>query len=242
MENNQNLQSSLFSQTDEKTYEQTLVQSFFTQTYTWMFLALILSAVSAFFVANNPALLKLIILNRVVFYGLLIVEIGFVFVISAFINKMSVATALLSLFAYAIINGATLSVIFVVFSLSTIGIAFITSASIYGIMALYGTFTKSNLSPLGSFCLFALLGGLVISFINIVILHSSTLNLITSLAFVLIFAGLTAFDHQKLKEIVLQSQNASKSDITKLSIYGALQLYLDFINLFLNILSLFGRD
>lgn len=238
MENNQNSQSVLYTQRDERT----LVQTFFTQTYGWMFLALLISAVAAFAVISSPTLIRLILGNTLVFYGLFFLEFGIVIFLSARIHKMSVPTAVISLLGYALVNGLTLSIIFFAYSFKAISVAFIAAALIYGLMALYGTLTKSDLSPIASFLFIALLGGIIISLINIFILHSSTLDFIVSLVLIFVFAGLTAYDHQKLKEFALQSANTSKADVSKMAVYGALQLYLDFINIFLLLLRLFSRD
>lgn len=238
MENNQNLQSISSAYKNERT----LVQSFFTQTYAWMFSSLLLSAVAAFTVANTPSLMRLILLNPFFFYGLLIAELVIVISLSARIHRMSVSTAIFSLLAYAVVNGMTLSVIFFAYSFKTIGVAFLAAALIYGLMAAYGTLTKSDLSPIASFLFIALIGGLITSLINIFFLHSSALDLIVSYILVLVFAGLTAYDHQKLKTMALESQNATRSDVSKMAVFGALNLYLDFINIFLLLLRIFGRD
>lgn len=238
MENNQNVQSVLYSQRDERT----LVQSFFTKTYGWMFLSLIISAFSAFAVINSPLLARFILTNTVVFYGLFFLEFGLVIFLTARIHKMSVPTAIISLLSYAFLNGLTLSVIFFQYSFKSISVAFIAAALIYGLMALYGFMTKSDLSPLASFLSIALIGGIIISLINIFILRSSALDFAISIVLILVFAGLTAYDHQKLKNFALQSESNTTAEISKIAVYGALQLYLDFINIFLLLLRLFGRD
>lgn len=238
MENNQTARPISYIQKDERT----LVQAFFTQTYGWMFLALLTTAVAAFVTITSPFLTRLILGNNILFYGLFFIELGIVIFLSARIHKMSVPTAIVSLLGYALINGMTLSIIFFAYSFKTISVAFIAAALIYGMMALYGTLTKSDLSPIASFLFITLMGGLIISLINIFILHSSTLDFVLSIVLILVFAGLTAYDHQKLKEFALESKAQSKSDISKMAIFGALQLYLDFINIFLLLLRLFGRD
>lgn len=220
--------------------EKTRIQNFFTKTYAWMFLALLITAMAAITVANIPTLTNMIIGNPLIFYGLFVIEIGIVIFLSARMHKMSVAAAAFSLILYALINGMTLSVIFLAYSFKTIGIAFLTASLIYGLMALYGFFTKADLSPIASFLFIALVGGLIVTLINIFFLKSAALDTILSIVFVLIFAGLTAYDHQKLKDFALQSHAMSKNDISKMAIYGALSLYLDFINIFLHLLSIFG--
>lgn len=238
MENNQTIQPISHIKKDERT----LVQSFFTQTYGWMFLALLTSAMAAVAVISSPVLIRLILGNTLIFYSLFFLELGIVVFLSARIHKMSIQAAIISLLGYAFINGMTLSIIFFAYSFKTIGVAFIAAALIYGLMALYGTLTKSDLSPIASFLFIALIGGLIISLINLFILHSSTLDFIISLVLIFVFAGLTAYDHQKLKAFALQSENNTKSDVAKAAVYGALQLYLDFINIFLLLLRLFSRD
>lgn len=238
MENNQHYQSVSYTQESS----QIRVRSFFTQTYSWMFLALLLSAVAAITVASIPILTYTILMNKVIFYGLLFAEFGIVLFLSARIHKLSVPVAIVSLLTYAIINGMTLATILFAYSFKTIGIAFFTAALIYGLMALYGMFTKSDLSPLQSFLFIALLGGIIVTLINMFFIHSSALDMLMSLFLILVFAGLTAYDHQKLKAFALSSDGSQKADITKMAIYGALILYLDFINIFLLLLRIFGRD
>lgn len=221
---------------------QTLIRRFFTQTYIWMLLALLTTATTAALVAASPQLTLAISTSRPLFWSLLIAQVGIVILIRYTIQRMPVWVAGIALFTYAGITGVSLAYIFYVYPISTISVAFFTAASIYGIMAVYGTITKSDLSPMGTFLMFALLGGLLISLINIFILKSSTLDFIVSLGFVLVFAGLTAFDHQKLKEYALVSSGAQSGEVSKMAILGALMLYLDFINMFLFILQLFGRD
>lgn len=238
MENKQNYQTTLYTEKSERS----LIQSFFTQTYAWMFMALILSALSATIVATTPALTYFILGNQIVFFGLLFAEVGIVTYITARLHKLSVTATIAWLIAYAIINGFTLSSILFAYSFKTIGVAFFTAALIYGLMALYGSFTKSDLAPLHSFLLIGLIGGLIVSLINIFLLHSSVLDLIVSIFLILIFAGLTAYDHQKLKSFALASPHNETQDIKKMAVYGALILYLDFINMFLLLLRIFGRD
>lgn len=238
MENNQIFHANAASQVNQ----QTIVSSFFAKTYTWMFLSLILTAVSAITVAFTPSLALAILGNQGIFYSILAAEFVVVLILSFAINKMPAGIALFMLFLYATLTGLTLSSIFYIFSLTTIGIAFFAAALIYGIMAIYGSFTKSNLSPIASFLFIGLLGGMIISFVNIIFLHSSMLDTLISLGLVIIFAGLTAYDHQKLKEYALNANTETSANITRASVFGALQLYLDFINLFLLILRLMDKN
>ena len=150
---------------------------------------------------------------------------------------MTTATSTLLFFLYAILNGATLSIIFLAFSLGSIAYTFFITAGVFGAMSVYGYFTSNSLNSVGSYCIMALIGLIIASVVNI-FMHSETLDWIISLAGVAIFIGLTAYDTQKIK---LMAMNATMADTGKIAVMGALNLYLDFINLFLYLLRIFGK-
>jgi FtsH-binding integral membrane protein len=211
---------------------------YFAKVYAWMFAALVISGLMALFVATSPNLTKLLILNRLMFFALIIGELLLVIVISGMINRMTAATAAALFVAYAILNGTTLSVIFLAYKMPSIAGAFFMTAGTFGVMSLYGYFTKRNLASIGSVCFMALIGLIIASVVNI-FLQSSMFNWIVSIAGILIFVGLTAYDTQKIKNLMAGSSDEESS--AKIAILGALTLYLDFINLFLFILRLMGR-
>jgi len=170
---------------------------------------------------------------------LIIAEFGLVFAISAAINKLSLTTATLLFVLYSVINGATLSVIFLVYTMESIASVFFITAGTFGVMAFIGYTTKKDLTSLGKMLLMALIGLIIATLVNVFFIQSSGFSLIVSYVGVLIFVGLTAYDSQKIKQMLLQAPDAGES-AQKLALLGALTLYLDFINLFIYLLRIFG--
>ena len=207
--------------------------------YVWMTLALLLTAITAFGVATSPTLLTTIYSSRVVMWGLIFAEFALVIAISGAINKLSLSTATLLFILYSVLNGATLSAIFVIYTNLAIVKAFIVSAGTFGAMALYGYFTKSDLSSWGKILIMAVVGLIIAMLVNM-FLKSAMFDLILSGIGVLVFTGLTAYDTQKIKQM-LAMQTDMGEGAQKVALIGALSLYLDFINLFLYLLRLFGR-
>ena len=221
------------------TTEQSVQRKFLTKVYSWMSLALLLSCATALIVANSPVLLNLIFGNKIGFPILAIGEIILVWWLSASIRKISTMTASIAFLIYSVINGATLSSIFYAFSLNSIVIVFLVSALMFIGMSLYGVFSKSDIMSFGRYFSMAIIGLIVASVINI-FLKSSGFSWIISILTVVIFTGLTAYDTRKM---LLVSQQADGSDMfQKASIIGALELYLDFINIFLALLRIFGKS
>lgn len=221
------------------TTEQSVQRKFLTKVYSWMSLALLLSGATALIVANSPVLLNLIFGNKIGFPILAIGEIILVWWLSASIRKISTMTASIAFLIYSVINGATLSSIFYAFSLNSIVIVFLVSALMFIGMSLYGVFSKSDIMSFGRYFSMAIIGLIVASVINI-FLKSSGFSWIISILTVVIFTGLTAYDTRKM---LLVSQQADGSDMfQKASIIGALELYLDFINIFLALLRIFGKS
>lgn len=208
--------------------------------FVWMTLALAITGLTAYGVATSPTILSLIFSSKVTFFGLIIAEFALVFAISGAINRLSLSTATMLFILYSVINGATLSSIFLTFSVATISKVFFITAGTFGAMALVGYTTKTDLTSMGKLLFMALLGIIIASVVNIFV-ASSGLDLILSYVGVLVFVGLTAYDTQKIKQMCQAAPDAGES-AQKLALIGALSLYLDFINLFLYLLRIFGNN
>ena len=207
--------------------------------YVWMTLALVITGATAYGVATSPGLMMTIATNQLLFWGLIIAEFGLVIAISAAINKLSLTTATLLFILYSVINGATLSFIFAVYTMSSIASVFFITAGTFAVMAVVGYTTKKDLTSMGKILLMALIGIIIATVVNI-FLKSTGLEMIVSYLGVLIFVGLTAYDSQKIK-LMLQTAPDAGEGAQKLALLGALSLYLDFVNLFIYLLRIFGR-
>jgi len=207
--------------------------------YVWMTLALVITGVTAYGVATSPGLMMAIATNKLLFWGLIIAEFGLVLAVSAAINKLSLTTATMLFVLYSVINGATLSFIFAVYTMSSIASVFFITAGTFAVMAFIGYTTKKDLTSMGKILLMALIGIIIATVVNI-FLKSTGLEMIVSYLGVLIFVGLTAFDSQKIKQMLLMAPDAGEG-AQKLALLGALSLYLDFVNLFIYLLRIFGR-
>lgn len=214
-------------------------RAFVARVYWWMAVALCLTAVVALWTASTPALQQMILGNQVVFFGLIIGELGLVFYLSFRIAKMSVQAASVAFVVYSLLNGLTLSIIFLAFTAGSIASTFFVTAGTFAFMSAYGYFTKTDLTRIGNICFMALIGLILATLVNI-FWNNSTLYWITTYAGVLIFVGLTAYDTQKIKKIG-QMVDETSDEGKKAAVMGALTLYLDFINLFLMLLRIFGR-
>ena len=203
----------------------------------WMALALVITGMTAYGVASAGLTLR-IRRDEVVFWGLIIAEFALVWSISDAIDKMSLATATLLFILYSALNGAMLSSIFYAFTMSSIASVFFITAGTFGVMAAVGYFTKSDLTSMGKILFMALIGLVIATIVNL-FLHSNGLDLIISYAGVLVFVGLTAYDSQKIKQMLAQCDEVNEST-QKLAVLGSLTLYLDFINLFIYLLRIFG--
>lgn len=208
--------------------------------YVWMTLALVLTGITAFGVASSPSLMMTIFQTPAIMWGLIIAELAIVIAISAAINRLSLTTATLLFVLYSVLNGATFSLIFAVYTMSSIANVFFITAGTFGVMAAYGYFTKRDLSSWGKLLLMALIGLIIATLVNVFLVKSTGFDLILSYAGVLIFVGLTAYDTQKIKQM-LAMQTDMGEGAQKVALLGALSLYLDFINLFLYLLRIFGK-
>lgn len=214
----------------------------FTKVFYWMAGALGLTALTAFLVYSSYAIMSMIIMNRWVMWVLFIAELGLVMGLSAAIHKVSFPTAVLMMAGYSVLNGVTMSVILLAYTATSVAMAFVISAGMFAIMAIVGTVTKRDLSSLGSILFMALIGLIIASVVNM-FLQSSLMEWIVSLVGVVLFSALTVYDTQKIRRLLVE-QNGCVSDegLHKIALLGSLELYLDFINLFLFILRLLGGN
>lgn len=211
----------------------------FRSVYLWMTLALAITGFTAMYIAKSYTLLEMIAQNSMMFWGLLIAEIGLVMYLSARIQRISFTTATLLFIAYSIVNGLTLSILFMVYTMSSIATTFFITAGTFGAMALFGYITKKDLTRIGSLCGMAVIG-LIIAMIVNMFLHNSMMDMVISGIGVLVFVGLTAYDSQKIKQMLTGNDIEINETTQKIALMGALTLYLDFINLFIYLLRLFG--
>ncbi len=224
---------------DETT--KSLEKSLFTKVFAWMGGALLVTALTALVVVNT-SLGMAIVGSQPLFLGLIIAELVVVFVLSARINRMSFATAATMMILYSILNGATLSIIFLAYTASSVARVFIITAAMFGAMALYGALTKRNFAPVYRYLMMALIGLIVMVVVNL-FLRSSAFDWIISSIGVVLFTVLTAVDTNRIKLVLKQQLNEGSDMVSlhKVALLGALTLYLDFINLFLYLLRFLGN-
>ena len=206
--------------------------------YTWMTLALLITGVTAYGVASSPTLLMTLMTSRGLLFGLIIAELALVFIITGALQRLSLTTATLLFIVYSVLNGAMLSSVYVVYTMTSLATVFFITSGSFGARAIYGYTTKKDLTSLGKILFMALIGLIIATVVNM-FLKSSGFDYILSYAGVAIFVGLTAWDSQKIKQM-LQTQYDMSEGAQKLALIGALTLYLDFINLFLYLLRIFG--
>jgi uncharacterized protein len=204
-------------------------------TYRWMSVGLAITGLVAWLVSQSPAALAMVVENRIVFYGLMFAQLGLVMTFSSVAGRVSTAAAAGMFFGYAALTGLTFSVLFVVYTSSSIATTFLVTSGAFAGLSVFGAVTKRDLSAIGRFALFAVIGLIIASVVNMFV-ASTALQWITTFAGVLIFAALTAYDTQKLKDMYAEHGSAGN-----LALRGALVLYLDFINMFVFLLRLFGR-
>lgn len=207
------------------------------QVYFRMFLALLVTAFVSMWATGSEMFWSILLNNSSAIWILMLVEIGLVIAISGAINRLSAAAASGLFFLFAIVNGLSLAPIFIIYTGASIAKTFFITAGTFGAMSVYGYFTNRDLSKFGSILIMALFGLVICSLVNI-FMQSDSLQWIISIAGVLIFIGLTAWDTQKIKVMAASMPDA---DHSKLATIGALSLYLDFINLFLYLLRFFGN-
>lgn len=208
--------------------------------YLWMTMALVITGLCAWGVATSPTMVRMVYGNSASIWVLFIAELGLVFYTTARIDKLSLSTATTLFIIYSALNGVTLSAIFMVYATVTIAKVFFITAATFGATALYGYMTKTDLTKFGNLFLMALFGLIIATLVNL-FLHSAMLDLALSYIGVVLFVGLTAWDSQQIKR-ALALQPGLDEGSQKVALLGALSLYLDFINLFLYLLRIFGRS
>ncbi|MDR1884897.1 MAG: Bax inhibitor-1/YccA family protein [Synergistaceae bacterium] len=215
-----------------------LAQGFMTKVYAWMMLGLIITGGAAYVTSTSETLLSALI-GRWTFIILAIAEVGIVIYLSSRIMTMNPTTASVMFFVYALLNGLTLTPIMLIYTRESISTAFFTTAAMFGAMSVYGTVTKRDLSSWGSFLMMGLVGLLVALLINMFV-GSSRAELVISIMGVIIFTGLTAYDTNRIRAMA-REMRAGDDVRSNMAVMGALKLYLDFINMFLFLLRIFGK-
>jgi len=226
----------------QKTQVQVRVNSFVRSVYNWMAIGLGLTGIVAYSVANMPEVRNVIFGSGVVFFGMIIAQLVLVFMMSARIQRMQAGTATLLFVLYSALNGATLSSIFLAYAQSSITSTFFVCSATFVACSIYGWTTRRDLTSMGGFLTMGLIGIVIASLVNLFI-QSSAVSVIVSYIGVLVFVGLTAYDTQDIKNMALsQPGDIDAGTVRKGAILGALKLYLDFINLFLMLLRIFGSS
>ena len=217
-----------------------IVAGFMTKVYQWMAIGVLITAAIASYIGSNESIALTIASNKILFWGVVIAQFGVVIGLSAMINRMSAATAMGLFLLYSALTGVTFSTIFLVYSMPSIQSAFFTTAIGFAGLSGFGYITKRDLGPVGSFCMMGLFGLIGYSLLAMFFpaMMGGAAGLVYSLVGLLIFAGLTAYDTQKIKMMGQHAINADERQ--KITVIGALTLYMDFINLFLIILRFTG--
>ena len=213
-----------------------IINNYIQKVYLWMFIGLIITSITAYFVSQNPDLYNVILGNDIVFYGLLIAQFVAVVSIVAFIKRIPDNLAEITFVLYCFLTGLTLSVIFLAFSITSIAYVIVITAAMFGFMSLYGYVTKTDLTSVGNIATMALFGIILALIVNLFI-GNSVLDTILSIIGVAVFSGLTAYDTQNIKNTLMYDDG----DLIKKEILGALNLYLDFVNIFLDLIKLLGK-
>ena len=202
--------------------------------YLWMTLALCITGFTAWIVADT-GIWYTIASNRLLFWGIIIAELGLVFGISAGINKLSVPVATLLFAIYSVVNGLTMASIFLVYDVRSIAAVFFITAGMFAVMGIIGAVLKVDLSKMGTVLIMGVVGLIIASMVNMFFIKSGMMDLIVSWLGVIIFAGLTIYDTQRIKRMLMETDYPEE-------MMGALSLYLDFINMFLYLLRIFGGN
>lgn len=234
------MENNFYNQVEERAQSSTLsFPALMSKVYLWMTLALVVTGMTAYYVASSPAILYAIVSNQIAFWGLFIGELVLVFVLSSRIMSLSFVTASLMFVIYSIMNGVFFSFILLAYTEQSIATTFLITAGTFGAMSLFGFVTKRDLSAMGRI-LFMLLIGLIIATVVNIFMKAEGLTLILNYAGVVIFVGLTAYDTQSIKQML--QEHGDKEGAEKIALLGSLSLYLDFINLFIYLLRFFGES
>lgn len=222
-------------------YQDTALQaSLIQRVFLWMTIGLAITGLTSYITYSSNLLYALFEMGRLAFFGLLAAQIGIVWYLSSRIESMSFSTATILFGVYSLLTGVSISYIFAAFTMQSLATTFFVTAGTFGATALYGYVTKRDLSKMGSILMMGLIGLIIASLVNM-FLKSATMDYIVSGIGVIIFTGLTAWDMQKLKLMFAEAYEDSE-EVKKVSVLGALTLYLDFINLFLFLLRFLGRS
>ncbi len=213
-----------------------MINNVMPKVFAWMFIGLLVTFGTGYFISLNPTMLYNIF-GSAFLWVILIAELVLVIVLSARIKKMNPTTAKVCFLLYSFVSGLTFASIFITYQMSSIMYSFLISSAIFGLFAFFGSKTKMDLTKFGTYLLMALIGILICVIVNLFV-NSGTFDLVLSALIVIIFVGFTAYDVQRIQK--LGALNMIPED--NLAIYGALELYLDFINIFIEILNLFGRN
>ncbi|MFP8488853.1 Bax inhibitor-1/YccA family protein [Gracilimonas sp. Q87] len=226
--------------TQQLTAEQvnSIQATFINKVYGWMALALAITGFVALRVASSETLVNTIASNQILFFGIIIAEVGLVIWLSSSVKSMNATRAITLFLLYSALNGLTFSVLFLIYTAASIASTFFITAGTFGVMSAYGYFTKTDLSSWGNILFMGLIGIIIASIVNI-FWHSEMLYWAVTYIGVLVFVGLTAYDTQKIKRMSLEMDVESEEG-SKGAIMGALALYLDFINMFIFMLRIFG--
>lgn len=234
------MENNFYNQVEERAQSSALAfPALMSKVYLWMTLALVVTGMTAYYVASSPAILYAIVSNQIAFWGLFIGELVLVFVLSSRIMSLSFVTASLMFVIYSIMNGVFFSFILLAYTEQSIATTFLITAGTFGAMSLFGFVTKRDLSAMGRI-LFMLLIGLIIATVVNIFMKAEGLTLILNYAGVVIFVGLTAYDTQSIKQML--QEHGDKEGAEKIALLGSLSLYLDFINLFIYLLRFFGES
>ena len=234
------MENNFYNQVEERAQSSALsFPALMSKVYLWMTLALVVTGMTAYYVASSPAILYALGSNQIVFWGLFIGELVLVFVLSSRIMSLSFVTASLMFVIYSIMNGVFFSFILRAYTEQSIATTFLITAGSFGAMSLFGFVTKRDLSTMGRI-LFMLLIGLLIATVVNIFMKAEGLTLILNYAGVVIFVGLTAYDTQSIKQML--QEHGDKEGAEKIALLGSLSLYLDFINLFIYLLRFFGES
>lgn len=234
------MENNFYNQVEERAQSSALsFPALMSKVYLWMTLALVVTGMTAYYVASSPAIFYAIVSNQIAFWGLFIGELVLVFVLSSRIMSLSFVTASLMFVIYSIMNGVFFSFILLAYTEQSIATTFLITAGTFGAMSLFGFVTKRDLSTMGRI-LFMLLIGLLIATVVNIFMKAEGLTLILNYAGVVIFVGLTAYDTQSIKQML--QEHGDKEGAEKIALLGSLSLYLDFINLFIYLLRFFGES
>jgi uncharacterized protein len=224
---------------DNQDYGNVELTMYLSKVYGWMFMGLLLTAITAFIISGSQTLIAAIIGNPLNLMLLFIAELALVMILSRNITKLNLSTAVAMFLVYSILNGATFSIILLIYTFSSVTYTFGITAIAFGIMSIYGYITKTDLTKAGKILLMGLIGLIVLSLVNLFV-RASSIEWIISIVGLFLFLGLTAYDTQKIKEYFYQAQDNVEM-VQKFAVISALKLYLDFINIFLLLIRITGR-